>query len=99
MTMLRSLLAPALILLCAGCATIKHDHAESVNGTAIADSTPAWKSLDTDDSGQLTRDELQKERAMVLLQEFDAADVNNDRAISREEWDAWWPTMAAPIRD
>ena len=75
----------------AACATVNEGSVRS-SGESM-DSSAAWASLDLDSNGTLSLDELEKEHAMGLLQDFPAADSDRDRAISKAEFDAWWPRM------
>lgn len=94
MKTLALLLPTTLILAFAGCATLPPDQVVRARTTATeVDSTEAWKELDTDSDGSLTREELAHERAMGLLQDFPFADSDGDDRVTREEWNAWWPTM------
>jgi hypothetical protein len=89
-----ALLPISLVVLIAGCATWRVDRTIPARSSgAEVDSTQAWNELDTDSDGALTRDELARERTMGLLQDFPYADSDGDDRISREEWNAWWPTM------
>jgi len=56
-------------------------------------SDAAWATLDLDRDGTLERRELDARRAVALLQDLPAADSDGDGAVSRAEWDRWWPRM------
>ena len=77
--------------LLAACATINQGSVRS-SGEGV-DSSAAWATLDLDNDGVLSLDELEQERAMGLLQDFPQADGDHDRRVSKAEWDAWWPRM------
>lgn len=75
----------------AACATVNEGSVRS-SGQDM-DSTPAWSALDSNSDGALSVDEIEQQHAMGLLQDLRAADGNDDRAISKAEFDAWWPRM------
>lgn len=81
-------IAAALI---AACATVNEGAVRSSGEDA--DSSAAWASLDLDNDGVLSPNELETQRAMGLLQDFPNADANHDRGITKAEFDAWWSRM------
>ena len=84
----------ALSTLLLGCASITHHASVSAAMSSDSlDSSAAWARLDKNGDGSLAFDELENQQAMGLLQDFGNADANGDGAVSRPEWDAWWPHM------
>jgi hypothetical protein len=57
------------------------------------DASAAWATIDLNNDGSLSLDELEQQRAMGLLQDLPNADTNHDGQVTRQEWDAWWPRM------
>ncbi len=88
----RSTLALVALAACiAGCATTRGPSVRTSDQTY--DSSAAWAAIDANGDGTLSRDELEQQRAMGLLQDFSEADGNGDGSVSQAEWDAWWPRM------
>lgn len=94
MTRLQKVLIAAAIVPLLSCAMVRNQEIVRTlpPGTAI-NSDAAWASLDLDADGSLSRDELERQRAVGLLQDFPNADTDGDGIVSRQEWDAWWPRM------
>jgi len=76
----------------AACATLT-DNVLTRSPSEPIDSSAAWSLLDHDADGALSRDEMEQQRAMGLLQDFPNADSDGDGLVSKAEWDAWWPRM------
>lgn len=91
MTTFSKLAITVAATLLGACATVPQGSVRS-SGEGV-DSTAAWTSLDQDNDGVLSLDELEQERAMGLLQDFPNADTDHDHRVSKAEWDAWWPRM------
>jgi hypothetical protein len=84
----------AAVLISAGCATTRNDEiVRTVPPDSSISSDAAWTAIDINGDGSLSLTELEQQSAMGLLQDFDSADTNGDRSVSREEWDVWWPRM------
>lgn len=75
---------------------------ESVKLDPVADdarSDAAWAALDANHDGVLAREEIDSQHMVGLQEDIGVADANGDGAVSRAEWNAWWPRMtksAAP---
>lgn len=80
-----------VVALLMSCATTRERNVRS-SGEGV-DSSAAWASLDLDSDGSLSLDELDRQAAMGLLQDFPNADIDHDQRVSKSEWDAWWPRM------
>ena len=91
MTKLSKLAISISAALLAACATM-HEGDTRSSGAEL-DSSAAWATLDPDNDGRLTLDELEQQRAMGLLQDLPNADTDHDGRVSKAEWDAWWPRM------
>jgi hypothetical protein len=79
-------------LVCA-CSTGPHVLGDATAPTQHASSDAAWSRLDPDQDGFLTVDELESQHGMALLRDLWQADTDNDRRVSRQEWNLWWPHM------
>ena len=89
----------ASLLFAAGCASVSPPRESPAEvAETRADSSAAWARLDTDGDGHLDQDELWEQRALALMQDFQAADSNQDARVSRAEWDRWWPRMDRSAR-
>jgi hypothetical protein len=94
MTRLHKALIAAAVLPLLSCATVRNQEiVRTLPPGTVINSDAAWASLDLDASGSLSLDELERQRAMGLLQDFPNADADGDGNVSRQEWDAWWPRM------
>jgi hypothetical protein len=91
MTSFSKLAIAAAAVVLSSCATT-HETSVRMSGDNI-DSSAAWATLDLNNDGSLSLDELEQQRAMGLLQDLSAADTNHDDRVTKEEWDAWWPRM------
>lgn len=83
----------AALLFAAGCASVTPPPETPAEGATYSDSSAAWARLDTDGNDYLDEDELWRQRALALLQDFEAADADEDARVSRAEWDRWWPRL------
>ena len=84
----------AALLSAAGCATTPSEYGvRTISDDMSINSDAAWASIDLNGDGSLSLGELEDQRAMGLLQDFDNADTNGDQNVSREEWNVWWPRM------
>ena len=84
----------AALLSAAGCATTPSEYGvRTISDDMSINSDAAWASIDLNGDGSLSLAELEDQRAMGLLQDFDNADANGDQNVSREEWNVWWPRM------
>mgnify|MGYP001602421447 FL=1 len=87
------ILAAGLAAALAGCAASPaRDTVAVAPGDHVA-SDAAWAALDGDHDGGLSPHELAEQHALMLLQDFAAADAGRDGTVSRAEWDAWWPRL------
>jgi hypothetical protein len=93
MTIFLKLAIAAAAVTLASCATMHESSTPvRVSGNNI-DSSAAWATIDLNNDGSLSLDELEQQRAMGLLQDLPNADTNHDGQVTRQEWDAWWPRM------
>lgn len=91
MTTFSKLAIAAAAVMLTSCATTSSPPVR-VSGESF-DSTAAWATIDLNNDGSLSLDELEQQRAMGLLQDFPNADTDHDAHVSKTEWDAWWPRM------
>jgi hypothetical protein len=91
MTTFSKLAIAAAAVVLTSCATIPSPPVRT-SGESF-DSNAAWATMDQDNDGSLSLDELEQQRAMGLLQDFPNADTDRDARVSKTEWDAWWPRM------
>jgi hypothetical protein len=91
MTIFSKLAIAAAAVVLASCATMPEPPIR-VSGENI-DSSAAWATIDLNNDGSLSLDELEQQRAMGLLQDLPNADTNHDDRVTKEEWNAWWPRM------
>jgi len=91
---IRTILVAAAAAALSSCATVHRDYGvRTLPADFPIESEAAWAALDLDHDGALSRDELEQQRAMGLLQDLPNADTDADGRVSRQEWDAWWPKM------
>lgn len=95
MSALTRLTLAASAALLASCATTEsHYHAVGPRMPAeVIDSSAAWATLDVNNDGVLTLDEIEQARAIGLMQDLANADSDHNGNVARSEWDAWWPRM------
>jgi hypothetical protein len=87
-------LAAAAMLLASCATTTSHYHAVGPRmPNEVLDSSAAWATLDLNNDGVLTLDEIDQARAIGLLQDWPNADADHDGRLAKSEWDAWWPRM------
>jgi hypothetical protein len=91
MTTFSKLAIAAAAVVLTSCATITPPPVR-VSGESF-DSSAAWATIDLNNDGSLSLDELEQQRAMGLLEDFPNADTDHDGHVSKAEWDAWWPRM------
>jgi len=91
MTTFSKLAIAAAAVVLTSCATVPSPPVR-ISGESF-DSNAAWATIDLNNDGSLSLDELEQQRAMGLLQDFSNADTDHDGHVSRTEWDAWWPRM------
>jgi hypothetical protein len=91
---LYSVLVATTLLSAAGCATTPSEYGvRTISDDMSINSDAAWAAIDLNADGSLSLGELEDQAAMGLLQDFDNADTNGDKNVSREEWNVWWPRM------
>jgi hypothetical protein len=95
MSPLAKLTLGAATVLLASCATMKTNyHAVGPRmPSEVIDSSAAWATLDINNDGVLTIDEIDQARAIGLLQDLPNADADRDGRVAKSEWDTWWPRM------
>jgi len=92
--LIRLTLAATTVLLASCATTSTQYHAVGPRmPSEVIDSSAAWATLDLDNDGTLTLDEIEQARAIGLLQDLANADADHDGNVARAEWDAWWPRM------
>lgn len=91
MTTFSKLAIAAAAVVLTSCATVPTPPVR-ISGESF-DSSAAWATIDLNNDGSLSLDELEQQRAMGLLQDYSNADTNHDGLVSKTEWDAWWPRM------
>jgi hypothetical protein len=95
MSALTRLTLAATAALLASCATTT-SHYQAVGPrmpSDVIDSSAAWATLDVNNDGVLTLDEIAQARAIALLQDLSNADADHNGSIAKAEWDTWWPRM------
>ena len=87
-------LAAAAVLI-SSCATTsdKYHMVATRMPSEVMDSSAAWATLDPDNDGFLTLDEIDQQRAIGILQDLRNADTDHDGRVTKAEWDTWWPRM------
>lgn len=90
MTNISLSLTLGIVLCISGCATAASTHA--VASAAATSNDAAFKLLDTNGDGYLSRNELEQQHAVGLLRDMRRADANGDGKVSLAEWRVWWPT-------